>query len=787
MNIRSMFLRTLLYTFISCNFTLCAKQPASPLTLTPPAKASLSPGVHHYEYVIPDGWIYVYDADSGYKLIDSVAVPTTAGTRGLSVSPSDAKLYLSYRGDGGFRGNGSLLQFDLLADSVRYTKSYSHGVDSHDMSADGTIIYMPDGELAPDGKWYIVNAHTGNETGVTINTGVLGPHNTIVSRDGTRLFMGNRDPNNTGDPNSGNKVYFYVANTANDSVIQRVGPVLRGVRPFTVNGRGTIAFMTITGLLGFQVGNVTTGQVLYTVDLTGAGFPISPCITDGFSGGNCQTSHGISLSPDETELYLIDSPNSIVHVFDVSGVEHGLGPKRIFDIPLNHHLLGQASSCAYDCLQIGWLQHSIDGKLVYVGDCGDIISTQSHTIVGYIPTLRNTRKMVEIDWKNGTPIAATTRLGIGNLLALTTPPAPALVVPVDFALNQPQSMTFRWHPSGPPVRYQIELATDSLFASLVLTDTSLVDTARTVASLQLARQYFWRVRAYNAGGKSSWSALRRFTTAGASGNQFSFSAGWNLLSLPAVPSDPRTTAMFPLASSGAFYYNGAYQGVDSLVTGTGYWLRLSGVQMVIFTNPLITRDTIPVNAGWNLIGAPGVVVSFSSITSNPPGLATSNFFGFNGSSYIIADSLRPAKGYWVKTDNPGVLYLTAAGVIPRAGTIRIVPTSEMPPPPPGSDHAGTTLPDNFRLDQNYPNPFNPVTTIVYALPVDAVVTLKIYNTLGEVMKTLADHLPQSAGDHRVTIDAGTFSSGVYYYRLLASSATDPGRLFSQIRKMIFLK
>lgn len=365
--------------------------------------------IQHYEYVFPDGWIYVYDIDNGHAVVESLQVPTTAGVRGVAVSPGDGMLYISYGGDGGSRGNGSMLQFSLLRDSIGWNRHYSHGIDSHAITPDGTTIYMPSGELAGDGRWYIINAADGTETGSFISTPGLGPHNTIVSADGKNVYMGDRNINEGGND------YFYVASTSGTKVTKRVGPLLAGVRPFTINGTETIAYVTASNFLGFQVCDLRSNQVLYIVDLTTMGFPKTPCLN-----GTCATapSHGISLSPDEREIYVIDFPNSYVHVFDVSGVCRHVAPKKVADIQLQHSLVGNESGCAYDCLRDGWVQHSVDGRYVYVGDSGDVIDTQTHTIVAYVATLRNTRKMLEIDWQNGHPVQTTTRTGVGKVADL---------------------------------------------------------------------------------------------------------------------------------------------------------------------------------------------------------------------------------------------------------------------------------------------------------------------------------------------------------------------------------
>ena len=100
------------------------------------------------------------------------------------------------------------------------------------------------------------------------------------------------------------------------------------------------------------------------------------------------------------------------------------------------------------------------------------------------------------------------------------------------------------------------------------------------------------------------------------------------------------------------------------------------------------------------------------------------------------------------------------------------------------------IPGTFVLMQNYPNPFNPTTTLRYALPRDARVTLSIYNILGQRVATLRDEV-ENVGYHDVVWngrnDFGTpIASGVYFYRIEARP-TDGSQTFSSIKKMLMLK
>jgi hypothetical protein len=89
------------------------------------------------------------------------------------------------------------------------------------------------------------------------------------------------------------------------------------------------------------------------------------------------------------------------------------------------------------------------------------------------------------------------------------------------------------------------------------------------------------------------------------------------------------------------------------------------------------------------------------------------------------------------------------------------------------------LPVSYRLNQNYPNPFNPSTTISYTIPKEGLVNLKIYNILGQEVKTLlSEH--QAPGTYKISFDASALPSGVYFYGIQVGE-------FSQVKKMMLIK
>jgi len=89
------------------------------------------------------------------------------------------------------------------------------------------------------------------------------------------------------------------------------------------------------------------------------------------------------------------------------------------------------------------------------------------------------------------------------------------------------------------------------------------------------------------------------------------------------------------------------------------------------------------------------------------------------------------------------------------------------------------VPARYALAQNYPNPFNPTTVIQYSVPAAGLVSLKVYNVLGQEVRSLLNE-QQAPGTYRVRFDAAGMASGLYFYRLTAGS-------FVEIKKMVLLK
>ncbi len=139
--------------------------------------------------------------------------------------------------------------------------------------------------------------------------------------------------------------------------------------------------------------------------------------------------------------------------------------------------------------------------------------------------------------------------------------------------------------------------------------------------------------------------------------------------------------------------------------------------------------------------------------------------GYNGTGYVSASmnmDPRYFTGDFQITLQNLIGYLVANG-----GTIT------------GVQPVSSIIPDRFELKQNYPNPFNPSTKIEYSIPKNGLVTLKIYNMLGQEIRTLISEFHNS-GTYSVEFNASEFASGTYFYSLQTEG-------FIETKKMVLLK
>jgi len=330
------------------------------------------PGVRNYVEYGGMG-VLVYDVTDGHRFVKRIPVfdaqdrVAPENIKGVALSGQSNVLYVTT--------TRRMAALDLKTERVLWNREYDGGCDRMAISPDGRILYVPSLE-GP--HWHVIDARTGDVI-KRIDTN-SGAHNTIYGLDGASVYLaGLRSP------------LLHVAETATHTVAKRVGPFSNVIRPFTVNGRQTLCFVNINGLLGFEVGDLKTGKMLHRVEVQG--FSQGPVKRHG-----CP-SHGIALSPDESELWLADAANSRAHIFDATSMP----PKQVASIRLRD--------------QPGWIAFSLDGRYAYPST-GDIVDTKTRQIVGGLTDEHGravqSEKMVDAIYADGRLLRAGDQFGVGR-------------------------------------------------------------------------------------------------------------------------------------------------------------------------------------------------------------------------------------------------------------------------------------------------------------------------------------------------------------------------------------
>jgi len=330
-----------------------------------------NPGIRNY---VENGGvgISVFDIDDGYKFVKRFPtweVPEgqkPENVKGIAASAKTGTVYVSTI--------NRIMALNAVNGKKLWDKAYEGGCDRLAISPDGSLLYVPqfEGPL-----WHVVKAANGDVI-ASIET-KSGSHNTIYSIDGTRAYLaGLKSP------------LLSVADTKTHKVASTVGPFSNVIRPFTVNGSNSLCFVNINGLLGFEVGDIRTGKKLHRVEVQG--HQQGPVKRHG-----CP-SHGIALTADEKELWVVDGANNFVHIFDATVMP----PKQGMSIKLRD--------------SPGWISFSIDGRFAY-SSTGEIIDASSKKIIAALKDEAGrdvqSEKMLDLVVANGKVIRAGNQFGVG--------------------------------------------------------------------------------------------------------------------------------------------------------------------------------------------------------------------------------------------------------------------------------------------------------------------------------------------------------------------------------------
>jgi DNA-binding beta-propeller fold protein YncE len=335
-------------------------------------------------YVADRSGLSLYDIDDGHRLLRRIEVPESGGYKGIAASPALGRLYItSHLQD-------ELICLDLQSERVVWRKKYGKYPDSLAITPDGRTLYVP---FRGEDNWRVIGASEGDVV-ATIAVGrgknydvdpigSIGPHNTWMNPAGTRVYM-----------EVLTLPYVFIASTATNTIIGRIGPFSKGVRPFTVTDDERYVFANVDGLLGFEVGAVRRGSewggpMLQRVEARTAPERLAQ-VNPPARRPHSTPSHGINLRPDQKEVWVVDGVYGYVYAFDATIMP----PRQVASIPL----FDKAEERPHP----GWVSFSLDGSYAYP-DGGVVIDTRSKQVVARIPT---SEKLIEIDFRGGKPVRA---------------------------------------------------------------------------------------------------------------------------------------------------------------------------------------------------------------------------------------------------------------------------------------------------------------------------------------------------------------------------------------------
>ncbi|MBK7925967.1 MAG: hypothetical protein IPJ98_00315 [Bryobacterales bacterium] len=343
-------------------------------------------GLERLLYVTDKSGISVYDINDAHKLLGRIDVPETGGYYGIAASPQLGYLFLSSN------VKRDMVCLDLHTEKIVWRNSHAKFPDSFMVTPDGKSIYLP---YRDEDFWHVLDAKTGGvKAKITVGRGEnytdgwrigsIGPHNTWINPSGSRAYM-----------QVLTMPYVFIAETKTNQIIGKVGPFSKGVRPFTVTDDEKYVFGNVDRLLGFEVAAVRDGanwggKVLHRVEAKTPESRLAQIPNPPARMPHSTPSHGINITPDQKEVWVVDGVYGYVYAYDVTAMP----PKLLASIALFQDPAERPHP--------GWISFSLDGKYAYP-DGGAVIDTKAKQVAYRIPT---SEKLIEIDYRDGKPVKA---------------------------------------------------------------------------------------------------------------------------------------------------------------------------------------------------------------------------------------------------------------------------------------------------------------------------------------------------------------------------------------------
>lgn len=313
--------------------------------------------------------ILLFDIDNDHQFVRRIEIPIfNEGIRGFTGNAQTHCVYYSTT-------NRRLGCFDVEEDRVVWESTFAAGCDRSSITPDGRKLYVPTGwwYAGDDSGFLVVDAKNGKLL-KRIEVGKQA-HNSIVSLDGRYAYLGT-------------VTRLTQFDTRTDAVLQQIDPVGEfGVFPYTVDSRNRTAYVCLGKHVGFDIVNLRAGKVTHRV----------------FAGENPipHRTHGVGLTPDESELWISDQEGQKLFYFDAT---------KSPPAPRGHVELSQGGH--------GWVSFSLDGRYAWC-HTPDVFDARTKERVAVLRDESgqpvSSSKFIEIHFRDGAVVAMGNEFGLGRV------------------------------------------------------------------------------------------------------------------------------------------------------------------------------------------------------------------------------------------------------------------------------------------------------------------------------------------------------------------------------------
>jgi len=261
--------------------------------------------------------------------------------------------------------------------------------------------------------WWFIDAHTGKVLGKIDTPEAPNSHNLTVTADGKLAALASLTPISAALAPKSSPARLYgkpnVAIADLDGTSGKVRCYIRftdAPRPLTMNHDGSLIYVNVNNLDGFEIADTRTCKMIKRVELPGEMWKAKWADPNNQFFGHGLPSHGIGMTPDESEIWVTDVVNDAWQVWD----NQGDGREPVYNPAKTVKVQPGIGS--------SWITMSNDGKLAFVGD-GSIIDVQAHKVTGimkdeYGRPIHTTEKLAYITVDgSGRMVETTNQFAIG--------------------------------------------------------------------------------------------------------------------------------------------------------------------------------------------------------------------------------------------------------------------------------------------------------------------------------------------------------------------------------------